>query len=105
MPKTGIILFENVDSTELHSASLLLRAITHPLRLKMIAFIDKNKLVNVNKIFTTLDIDQSIASQQLNILRSAQLVKTQRDGKYIYYSLNYEKIRQVNDILEKYRVK
>ncbi len=103
MAKIQVIAFDNVASNELHTASLLLRAITHPLRLKMIAFIDKNKVVHVNKIYTSLSLDQSIASQQLNILRAAQLVKTKREGKFIYYSVNYDKIKKINALIEKYR--
>lgn len=105
MGRAILFVFENVENNELHAASIILRAIAHPLRLKMIAFIDKNKSITVNKIFTSLNMDQSIASQQLNILRTANLVKTKREGKYIYYSLNYANIERVNGLIEKFRGK
>ena len=41
-------------------------------------------------------LEQSITSQHLRILRNADLVNTRREGKFIYYSLNYDKIDQVN---------
>ncbi len=85
---------ENLDI-----ASELLRAITHPLRLQIIAFIDSEKLINVNKIYNTLKLEQSITSQHLRILRQVDLVDTKREGKYIYYSLNYDKMEQVNNAI------
>ena len=105
MAKPNLIVFENVESNELHSASIILRAIAHPLRIKMIAFIDKNKSVSVNKIYTNLNLDQAIASQQLNILRTANLVNTQRQGKFIFYAVNYETIVRINSLLEKYKTR
>lgn len=81
---------------ELEFSSELLRAIAHPLRLQILAFIDQKKVINVNKIYNTLKLEQSITSQHLRILRSTELVSTRREGKFIYYSVNYEKVAQVN---------
>ena len=61
-------------------------------RLKILEFIDSNDLINVNKIYNTLQLEQSITSQHLRILRLAGLVETERDGKFIHYRLNYDKI-------------
>ena len=44
-------------------------------------------------------LEQSITSQHLRILRNADLVNTRREGKFIYYSLNYDKIDQVNNCI------
>ena len=85
------------EKTEI--ASELLRAISHKVRLKLIAFIDKNKEINVNKIYGSLKMEQSITSQHLKILRDAGIVNTKREGKFIYYSLNYKKIRKLNNLV------
>lgn len=103
MGRTGLIVFNDVESSELYNAGLLLRAIAHPLRLKILSFIDKNKPVNVHSIYTSLNLDQSIASQQLNILRAANLVKTSREGKFIFYSLNYDNIARINGVIENFK--
>ncbi len=105
MSRNAILVFDNVENSELHAASIIIRAISHPLRLKMITFIDKNKSITVNKIYSSLNLDQSIASQQLNILRTADLVKTTREGKFIYYSLNYQNIERINNLIEKFKTK
>jgi len=90
---------------ELDTASELLRAIAHPLRLSILEFIDKKGVINVNKIYNTLKLEQSITSQHLRILRNADLVETKREGKFIYYSLNYDKIEQVNNAIKDFTAK
>jgi ArsR family transcriptional regulator len=67
----------------------IVRALAHPLRLKILEFIDQNRRINVNKIYNTLQIEQSITSQHLRILRMAGLVFAERNGKFIHYTLNY----------------
>ena len=82
----------NIDSQKLELSSEILRALAHPLRLKIIEFIDQNKRINVNKIYNTLKLEQSITSQHLKILRDAEILETKRTGKYIFYNLNYSRI-------------
>lgn len=81
-----------INLERLNSASSILRALAHPLRLQILEFIDKNKSINVNKIYNTLKLEQSITSQHLRILRAAGLVKTNREGKFIHYEVNYEQV-------------
>ena len=90
---------------DLDTASELLRAIAHPLRLSILEFIDKKGVINVNKIYNTLRLEQSITSQHLRILRNVDLVETKREGKFIYYSLNYDKIEQVNNAIKDFTEK
>ncbi|MEM6396099.1 MAG: metalloregulator ArsR/SmtB family transcription factor [Bacteroidota bacterium] len=81
-----------IDKKELEFSALLLRAIAHPLRMRILSFIDKNGSINVNKIYTSLGLEQSITSQHLRILRNAGLVFTERDGKFVKYSIAYDRI-------------
>ena len=103
MVKSGNIVFNQLENSELHDASITLRAIAHPLRLKILSYIDKNDPVNVHDIFSNLNLDQSVTSQQLNILRASNLVKTNRKGKFIFYSLNYENIARINALVEGFK--
>lgn len=81
-----------IDNDQLQVTSDILRALAHPLRMKILEFIDKNKTINVNKIYSTLRIEQSITSQHLKILRASGLVHTHREGKYIHYTIDYPKL-------------
>jgi ArsR family transcriptional regulator len=88
MRKTSV----SINTERLQVSSELLRAVAHPLRMKILEFIDRNEEINVNKIYNTLKLEQSITSQHLRILRQADLVRTHRDGKYIHYRINYDKL-------------
>jgi ArsR family transcriptional regulator len=94
MATTMISAALTIDEKKLDRASEILRALAHPIRIKIINFIDKNKSINVNKIYGTLKLEQSITSQHLRILRAADVVTTTRNGKYIIYSINYDKLNQ-----------
>ncbi len=83
-----------IKHEELQESSEILRALAHPLRMKILEFIDEHGIVNVNKIYNTLKLEQSITSQHLRILRIVGLVVTERDGKFVHYSLNYDRLKQ-----------
>ena len=81
-----------INGEKLHASSEILRALAHPLRMQILEFIDQNEMINVNKIYNTLNLEQSITSQHLRILRMAGLVTTERDGKFIHYAIDYSKL-------------
>lgn len=81
-----------INEAELDNSTEVLRAIAHPLRMRILEFIDQNNMINVNRIYSSLKLEQSITSQHLRILRQAGLVATERRGKFIHYKLNYGKI-------------
>lgn len=81
-----------IDEEKLEISSEILRALAHPLRMRILLFIDKHGSINVNKIYNTLQLEQSITSQHLRILRSAGIVTTERSGKYVIYRVAYNKL-------------
>lgn len=84
-----------IDQEKLEISSEILRALAHPLRIKILGFIDQHSELNVNKIYHTLNLEQSITSQHLRIMKNAGLVEAKKEGKYMYYSIKYEQIEQV----------
>jgi DNA-binding transcriptional ArsR family regulator len=98
METTSIESSLQVDSLQLKKAALILRAINHPLRQQMLRLIHQNKQITVTSIYVKLRLDQSVASQHLAILRTAGFVNTVRDAKFIYYSVNYERLQQIHTI-------
>lgn len=81
-----------INNEKLHDSLELLRALAHPLRIKILGFIDQYECINVNKIYHSLNLEQSITSQHLKILRSAGLVSTRREGKFIHYQVDYNTV-------------
>ncbi len=82
----------SINPEKLKESSNILRALAHPLRMQILQFIDSNKAINVNKIYNTLKLEQSITSQHLRVLRTAGIVITDRNGKYIHYTIDYAKV-------------
>lgn len=82
---------------KLRKAKDTLRAIINPKRIEIINLIHSKGEINVTDLYTKLRIVQAIASQHLAILRKANIVLTERKGKAILYSINYEKINEINE--------
>jgi len=72
----------------LETTAAKLRALAHPLRISILNYIESNQPVKVRHIHSDLSLDQSITSQHLRILRDADLVRTRREGKFIFYLVN-----------------
>ena len=86
----------------LHSkkAAMILRALNHKLRQQIVKLIDEQQKMTVTNIYVKLRLEQSVASQHLAILRRAGIVVTTREGKYIYYTVDYDRLEQVNQFVE-----
>jgi DNA-binding transcriptional ArsR family regulator len=89
-----------LDYAELRKAVLVLRAVNHKLRQRIISLLEEYDGMNVTDIFIKLRLEQSVASQHLAILRRAGIVYTQRNGKYIHYHLNKERMTQISRLVE-----
>jgi DNA-binding transcriptional ArsR family regulator len=87
-----------IDLKTLKQGAHVLRALNHPLRQSIIKYLHKEEKVNVTTLYKKLRLEQAVASQQLRILREARFVNTERAGKEIYYSLNYERFADVDQI-------
>lgn len=88
-----------LDHAVLRRAVLVLRAINHDLRQQIIKLLDDNKKMTVTEIYVKLRLEQSVASQHLALLRRAGVVVTDRDGKFIYYSVDKERIAEISRLL------
>ncbi len=89
-----------VDFLNLKKAAMILRALNHKLRQQIVKLIDENKRLTVTEIYVRLRLEQSVASQHLAILRRAGVVKTDRDGKFIYYSVNTSRVAYIMKCVE-----
>lgn len=90
-----------IDVLLIKKAALQLRAINHKLRQQIMSCIHQKKEMTVTELFVKLRLEQSVASQHLSILRKAHLVRTRREGKFIFYSVNYERLNEMHSVAEK----
>ncbi len=89
-----------VDLLGVKKAALVLRAINHKLRQQILKQIDEHGKLTVTELYVALRLEQSVASQHLAILRKAGFVKTSRNGKFIYYSVNSNRIEELNQFVK-----
>ena len=89
-----------LDYADLRKAVLVLRAVNHKLRQRIIDLLEENDQMTVTDIYIKLRLEQSVASQHLAILRRAGVVLTERQGKFIYYSLDRDRLAQISRLVE-----
>ena len=63
-------------------------------RLKILTLLLKEEL-NVTQICEALELEQSVISHQLRVLRKNHMVTNRREGKAVYYSLEDQHVRKI----------
>ena len=89
-----------INSSAINKGVLTLRAINHLLRQQILQLIHEKKRIIVTDIHTKFRIEQSVASEHLALLRKEKFVTTERDGRFIFYSVNYETVKKVHRLTE-----
>jgi ArsR family transcriptional regulator, virulence genes transcriptional regulator len=69
------------------SASELLKALSNPVRLKILCQLIEGEL-SVGEIAGRLAARDTLVSQHLSLLRKDRLVKTRREGQTIFYAID-----------------
>ncbi len=91
----------HINYYNVKKASLVLRSLNHKLRQQILKIIYENEKLAVTEIYVKLRLEQSVASQHLAILRKAGIVTTKRDGKFIYYTINKQRIEAIDEFVTK----
>jgi DNA-binding transcriptional ArsR family regulator len=78
------------------------QAIADPTRRAIIALI-AFQAMTPNAIATHFDSSRQAVSKHLQILVECELVKQKQDGREIYYSLEIDKLKEIDHWLEQYR--
>jgi ArsR family transcriptional regulator len=84
--------------SKIDTTNEFLKIIADPNRLKILVFL-KDKPKCVCKIFPMLKISQKLASHHLSKLRKLDLVKQERNGNFIHYSINKKVLKKYMHIL------
>jgi len=80
----------------------IFQAIADPTRRAIIALIALHAMTP-NAIAENFDITRQAVSKHLRILTECELVKQEQQGREIYYSLEVEKMKEVDKWLEQFR--
>lgn len=87
---------ENV--TKYEGAAELLKALAHPVRLCIVKGL-MDKKCNVTHMQDCLELPQSTVSQHIGILRSKGIIKGERNGLEITYSVVDEDVKKIINAL------
>lgn len=90
-----------IELTKLESASEMLKAIAHPLRIAIVGMLDDNKKLSVTEIYEALNIEQAVASHHLSILKNKGVLTSERVGKNCFYSLKFQRLSQIVECIDK----
>ena len=84
-------IFDLIGRTEeIEQASLAMKAIAHPLRLKILCLLSGGE-VAVQEIVDAVGTSQSNISQHLAILRDKKILKTRKDSNKVFYRIADER--------------
>ncbi|EQB11617.1 hypothetical protein L288_03210 [Sphingobium quisquiliarum P25] len=94
-------MMADIATLDLDAAAELLRALAHPVRLSLLrTLIDGER--SVGEIEQLANVVQPGLSQQLGVLRKADLVHTRREAKLVFYRINQARIAEVSALLDAY---
>ena len=73
----------------------MLRALAHPLRLRLVMELMQRGTCNVTQLQEVLEIPQSTVSQHLTKLKQNKVVRFERRGLEVYYQIHNDKVSAV----------
>jgi ArsR family transcriptional regulator len=75
-----------LNPSTLKAASKVFRAISHPLRLRVVQALQRGRL-SVGELTDRLGVEQAVVSKHLAVLKRAGVLECEADANYRYYSL------------------
>ncbi len=81
-------------SREITKLSQMFAILGEESRLAIVMFL-LNKESSVSELTERLQMTQSAVSHQLRILRDTQIVKKNKKGRHVYYSINDEHVQTI----------
>jgi DNA-binding transcriptional ArsR family regulator len=97
-------LIKNED--DIYLASRAMKAMAHPLRLKILCILGSSSEVSVQDIVDRVGTSQSNISQHLSILRDKGILAFRKDANRVYYRISDPRIvRLINALREAFCAK
>jgi ArsR family transcriptional regulator len=93
--KTSPILYDDADVVK---AARCLKAMSHPLRLKILCFLG-HKAVSVQDIVEHVGTSQSNISQHLSILKEKNILDCKKEANRVYYFIDDERMLKLIEMM------
>lgn len=65
----------------------MLRCLGHPLRLRILDFLETRDEATVTEVYEALGLEQAVCSQHLNLMRDKGILARRKDGVNVFYRL------------------
>ena len=72
-----------------------LRALADPIRREVLNLLKKRTRLSAGEIVSHFDVTAASISRHLSVLKEADLIRDERDGKFIYYELNASVLEEI----------
>lgn len=99
--KTANSIPLSIDSLQLKEAAFHIRSLNHKLRKRILEVIHENGRMSANDIYSTLNIPAEIGFQHLAVLRKHRYITIHIDYTHVFYTVNYSRIKDVQEISKK----
>jgi DNA-binding transcriptional ArsR family regulator len=87
--------FTELNAGQIETASNMMKAIAHPMRLAILGYLTEDKELTVTEIHELVNIEQSTASHHLGILKDKGILISRRDGKNTIYSIKNRNLKKL----------
>jgi len=94
-----MVKVRELDAEQLETASSMLKAMAHPMRIAILNYLEGGRKLTVTEIHELLGIEQSTTSHHLGILKDKGVLCSKREGKNTFYYMKYNMIGQILDCL------
>ncbi|MDO4661759.1 MAG: metalloregulator ArsR/SmtB family transcription factor [Tissierellia bacterium] len=99
--KVNLVLDKLTDDDTISNIAYFLKNFGDSTRIKILKSLSISELC-VYDLSYILNISQSAVSHQLKTLKDQRIVKSRRDGKVVYYSLDDEHIQKIIEVGEEH---
>ncbi|HSH42607.1 MAG TPA: metalloregulator ArsR/SmtB family transcription factor [Arenicellales bacterium] len=88
-PRTGVEFVETflTNDADIDQASRSLKAMAHPLRLKILCILCRTGEIGVQELVDRVGTSQSNISQHLSILRDKGILECRKEANKVYYRI------------------
>lgn len=87
------------DDRDIEYASHSLKAMAHPLRLKILCLLGRSTEVSVHEIVQYVGTSQSNISQHLSILRDKGILASRREANKVFYRIGDPRILELISVM------
>ncbi len=90
----------NISPKGLLTLAEILKTISHPIRLEVLELLEERSPQSVAEILLQIDVEQSLLSHHLTKMKDRGILNAAREGRNIYYELEFKEITKIFNCME-----